>query len=287
MIEFGAYCPLERSVEPKLVNFLGNFAGSLIGGIFIDTLGRRNMALITTFFSIICTFSYYICDNVIMYTYQEFIKGLFTSTSSMALLTWSVELSQSEYSSLIIAIYLIITSAGQGLTIGLTYWLQSWKMINVIISAIGVGVFPLLFLVPISLRYVIAKDVAGREKKLRLPSDIVFDNSDAQPARAKDCITQPHTNRLYATNALLIILLGFSSHLLMDIISAKYHDSNIFSRQAIQTILILVGYIIALLVVLSPMFMYIISVLFVLMAAILSLVATSTNYSDSHWSLSR
>ena len=68
----------------------------------------------------------------------------------------------------------------------------------------GLGVLPLILAMPPSLRYMIAK---GKTKKL--PSFINFRGGVIAGSRAKDCLSRPATNRLYITNALLLIFLGF------------------------------------------------------------------------------
>ena len=282
ILEYGAFCPLQRPAETKLVNILGSFCGSLIGGIFIDSLGRRNMALICTFFSILTTLTYRVSSNMIMYTYQEFIKGVFSSVAAMSLLTWGVELSRPKYCSVVVATFFIFTSIGQLITTGITYLSVDWRMVVVIISSIGFGLLPLLFLVPSSLRYMVA-----RGKTKGLPGNINFREGAILGARAKDCLSRPQTNRLYGINAVFLILLGYSTHVLIEVLYIQHKDLDIFEKAFVMQVVLLAGHLVALFVALCPMLMYIINVFMVLIAGILAIVATSTNYSDSFWSLAR
>ncbi|KAL5266351.1 hypothetical protein ACHWQZ_G003691 [Mnemiopsis leidyi] len=282
ILEFSSYCPLQRSVEPKLVNILGSFCGSLVGGIFIDSLGRRNMSLICAFFSMLCTLTYRVSSNMIMFTYQEFIKGVFSSVAAMSVLTWCVELSKPKYCSLIVACFFICSSLGGIITTGITYLSFDWRIVVIIISSIGFGLLPLIFLVPSSLRFMVAR---GKTKDL--PKNIDFREGVIVGSRAKDCLSRPQTNRLYGINAVFLIMLGFSTHVLIEVLFIQHKDYDIFEKAVMMHIVLLAGHFMALFVACCPMLMYVINVFMVFIAGILAIVATSTNYSDNFWSLAR
>ena len=284
ILEFGAFCPLQRSVEPKLINILGSFCGSLVGGIFIDSLGRRNMSLICAFFSVLTTLSYRVSSNMIMFTYQEFIKGVFSSVAAMSVITWCVELSRPKYCSLVVAMFFVCGSIGELITTGLTYLWLDWRMVVVIIASIAFGLLPLFFLVPSSLRYMVA-----RGKTKGLPKNINFREGAIVGSRAKDCLSRPETNRLYGVNAMFLIMLGFSTHLLIEVLYIQHREYSIFQKAMTVQVVLLAGHLVAFFVALCPMLMYIINVFMVLIAGILAIVATSTNsnYPDSFWSLAR
>ena len=119
--------------------------------------------------------------------------------------------------------------SGQLLTTGLAFYLDQWRTLVVTIAAIGIGLIPLLFLVPSSLRYMIA-----RGKTKHLPPNVNFREGIIVGSRAKDCLARPQTNRLYAINAVFLILLGFASHLLGEAIKVQHVQRlGMFQRAAL------------------------------------------------------
>eukprot|EP00116_Pleurobrachia_bachei_P004908 sb/3465170/ len=288
ILEYNSYCPLQRTVEPTMVNYLGLVVGSLIGGIFIDTLGRKNVTLICAFFSFLTAMSYYISSNMIMYTYQEFIKGIFNSAACMAVLIWAVEMSTLPCCSAVAALYLTCSTLGTMVTVGVTYLTQQWRFAALILAVAGGVISAGLFIVPESVRYLVAK---GKVKSLGVDCGVKLVHGAVRRPRAKDCLIKPQTNRLYAVNAVFLLTLGFVQRLLLVLITDQNYTSTIFERTMVIQTTILVGSLIAVCLTFLPMLFYVVNVFCVLVAGVLLMVSSTTSPVDfldnQPWTLTR
>ena len=282
ILEFGAFCPLERILLPRMMYFIGLFCGSLVGGIFIDSLGRKSVAVLCIFFSTMTTLMYNVSSNIIMYTYQQFVKGAFGSVASISIMTWCVEMSQPTYCNLVVSLFFVFASIGGMALTGITRYVMEWRLTAITVACIGLCLTLILFLVPAPLRYMVAR---GRNKGL--PSNVDFSAGAIRNPRTRDCLTRPQTNRLYFTNICFILLLGFSSQLLIELISTQHVDMEIFGKLLTVQVIQLTGHLLSSFLSLLPVFMYMVNAFGVLIAGILAVVASSsssTDYTDSFWS---
>ena len=279
ILEYGAYCPLARLVEPKMINFVGLLCGSLVGGFFIDSLGRKNVAILCIFFSTLTSLVYKANSSMIMFTYLEFVKGAFTSVAGVALMAWLVEQASPRFCNLVVTLFFCAASLGGLAVTGITRGFMEWKMATLTIACGGLLFLPLALLVPSSLRHKIAR---GSTKDL--PSDIDFTPGLITDSTTKRFLTTPQTNRIYLTNIIFLLVAGFSSHLLIELIDLQHGEFELFGKVIVVQLIQCAGFLLAAFFSLLPVFMYVVNVCGVLAAGILALVASSAEFTDDLWS---